>query len=142
MRNAIAYLALGVACFILIFNPSLPWIDDGHGPVIKDVTGLHVMFVEEVNQRATYTKGQMDAMHANDDTSIRKWVESKGEGRFFVVDQNDPTTEPKTPWVKAALTLERKSLPWLIVTNGKAGYSGPAPAEESETRTLIKKFDK
>ena len=39
-----------------------------------------------------------------------------------------------------AMKLPRASLPWIAITNGKTGYSGPLPKTEAETLALLKKW--
>ena len=42
-------------------------------------------------------------------------------------------------WIDA-MGIARESLPWLIVTNGKAGFSGALPMSEAETMNIIRKY--
>jgi hypothetical protein len=39
-----------------------------------------------------------------------------------------------------AMKLPRASLPWIAITNGKTGYSGPLPKTEAETLALLKQW--
>jgi hypothetical protein len=59
------------------------------------------------------------------------------EGRFLDPD-TEFTTEPQV-W-RDAMKLPRDSVPWIYVSNGKTGYSGPLPENVSDTLAILKKY--
>lgn len=42
-------------------------------------------------------------------------------------------------WIDAA-RREKKSLPWVIISNGKSGFEGALPATPAEFQTLVEKY--
>lgn len=48
-------------------------------------------------------------------------------------------TEPKV-WQDAVAKARPTSFPWLLVGNGKAGFSGPLPKTEAEMEAKVKEF--
>jgi hypothetical protein len=59
------------------------------------------------------------------------------EGRFLDKD-TEFTTEPQV-W-RDAMKLPRDSVPWIYVSNGKTGYSGPLPENVADTLVILKKY--
>lgn len=49
-------------------------------------------------------------------------------------------TANETELWKKAWARPRKSLPWILVSNGKTGYEGPLPADTDQTIALIRKY--
>jgi hypothetical protein len=100
-------------------------------PAPIDVPGLHVLIVEETDDRDTIDKGQLSVLQS---TLVRQEVAAAG-GQFR---QYDATHTPEAePW-KTAMARPRQSTPWLIVSNpGKGGFEGPLPASIDATKQII-----
>lgn len=66
---------------------------------------------------------------------------SDGQTAFRIWDWN---TDPKDdlPIFQAAWAAKpaREKIPWLIISDGKTGFSGPLPGTISDTLTLLKKY--
>jgi hypothetical protein len=78
--------------------------------------------------------------------SIRTYLDSKSpvgvDGKthdWRIYDQNiDTTTDSQV--FKDAMNRPRKSVPWIIVGNGKTGFEGPLPATVDDTLNLLRKY--
>jgi hypothetical protein len=71
-------------------------------------------------------------------TVIRAYLTAhQVEGRFLDKD-TEFTTEPQV-W-RDAMKLPRDSVPWIYVSNGKTGYSGPLPENVADTLVILKKY--
>lgn len=58
--------------------------------------------------------------------------------RFY--DKDVPPGTDSFKWEQEAFARPRKSVPWLIVSNGVSGFEGPLPATVEATLELLKKF--
>jgi hypothetical protein len=58
---------------------------------------------------------------------------------FRRFDKDTVMTGESKIW-QEAMARPRTMLPWLIVSNGKAGYEGPLPSTLADTLTLLKKY--
>ena len=113
--------------------PPPPDVDPVDPPL--PTTGLHVLILEETGDRNKLKPAQLSILTS---TVVRQWfTDNHAEWRIWDKDV-DAQFEPQV-W-KDALKLERGSLPWIIVANGKTGYSGPLPATVDETITLLNKY--
>lgn len=56
-----------------------------------------------------------------------------------MVDPQVVTAPDSAIWAKA-LGRDRKSLPWLLISDGKHGYEGPLPKTKDEALTLLRKY--
>ena len=96
--------------------------------------GLSVLVVYDSAQLSTLGKGQVAALYSQ---AIRNYVRAKGSARFL--DKDADTTKDAQAW-QDAMKRPRQSLPWIVVSNGTAGFEGPLPATEADTLALLKKF--
>lgn len=58
---------------------------------------------------------------------------------FRLFDKDVSLTGESKIW-QDAMARPRQSLPWLLISNGKAGYEGPLPATLDATMALVKKY--
>ncbi len=77
-------------------------------------------------------------------TDVRKYLNDKclkvgGTPEWRMFDKDTPLVKESDVW-KAAMTIKRGSLPWIIIGDGKTGFSGPLPGTVAETMTLLKKY--
>lgn len=62
-----------------------------------------------------------------------------GTPEFRIIDPQE-VVSPLLPIWSKALARGQKSLPWLIVSNGKTGYEGPLPKTKPETMAILAKY--
>ena len=61
---------------------------------------------------------------------LNSYMLTKGiKNGFMKFDKDLADFSKLDPWVAAAWKVKRDSLPWLVVSNGKTGYSGPVPMD-------------
>jgi len=107
--------------------------------------GFRVLVVYEKDDLDNYSKGQLEVLQS---TAVRSYLIQKcikgpdgktPEYRFF---DDDTNVENESKIWQDALKLPRTSLPWVIVTNGKAGESIPIPADTDQDKFLefLKKY--
>jgi len=94
---------------------------------------LSVLIVEEVQDRGKLPLPQLSAINGTTWRAIVPLEQRR------VVDQNVTLTK-EVQWVKDALAVKRDSLPWLVISDGKSGFSGPLPPDESALIELLKKY--
>lgn len=107
---------------------------------------LQVLIIEETSQRPALPADQQTIIASPQIRAYAKEACSKGaDGKtpdFRIFDKDvQVTREPE--WLKTAFATaltDSKVLPWIVLSNGTAGYSGPLPANEEETLALLKKF--
>lgn len=110
-------------------------------PIAAD--GLHVLVVYDAKTLSTLSEEQKAAIYGTD---VRDYLRAhcpltatNGQrGWQMWPDNADASGAPKL-W-RDAYARPRKSLPWIIVSNGRAGYEGPLPATAADTLSLLKKF--
>ena len=95
---------------------------------------LSVLIVEETEDRDDTPRSQNAAISS---TIWRDYVNSKGGELRVLPPTHDASKESQ--WVQDALKVERDSLPWLVVSNGKSGFSGTLPENLDGLMTELKK---
>jgi hypothetical protein len=114
---------------------------DPPAPIPHD--GFRVLMVFEKDTLRDLPPGQFASLYSGDITYYLSTKCAKGpdhktpEWRKW--DQNQDLTNA-TPAMRDAMARPRKSLPWIVVSNGKTGFEGPLPNTPEETLTLLKKY--
>lgn len=109
----------------------------GEAPI--EGPGLRVLFVSETSEQLP-----RDVDEVFYSPIVAAWLNANcvkvdGQPEFRRVDADTQFTDPNHRFAKA-LNRPRASLPWLIVSDGKAGYEGPFPGGVQQTIELLKRF--
>jgi len=149
--NTIAAICLIIGGWLL-FGDRLP-IPPGPNPVDPvepiDVTpitepGNRVLIVYESEEKSEYPQEQSLILNSGviaeylDEHCIK--VDGHPEYRIWDKDvqlENSDGPLVDQVWIDA-MGIPRKSLPWLIVTNGKTGYNEVLPLTEAETLAIFR----
>lgn len=123
-------------------EPPTPDPDDPPGPPIPGKEN-RVLIIYESSDLPKYPPAQTAVFAA---ASLREYLAKKcvkgPDGKtpeYRIWDKDVDTVNVSTVW-KDAMKLQRQSLPWIIVSNGSTGFSGPLPTDVDSTVTLLKKY--
>ncbi len=114
-------------------------------PAPISAPGLHVLIVENSRERANLKPEQLGILF---DKKFRDYLDSKcvddaeaGRKAWNIwTEKTDVSSIPKK-W-QDAMKRDRKSMPWIIVSNpSKGGFEGPLPENVDKTIELIKKYE-
>lgn len=123
-------------------DPVKPQVDP---PPITDA-GFRVLIVYENNPADPLSIISKEQQGALGSLKVREYLDRKcvkgkdgktPEWRIFDKDQS-MTGETKV-W-QDAMKLPRNVIPWIVISDGKAGTSQPLPATETELLALLKKY--
>lgn len=103
--------------------------------------GLHVLIVVESSDAAKLPPKQVSMLTAR---SVRDYLDShcpkvNGTPEWRIWDK-DVSTANESPLWREAFARKRGGVPWIVVSNGKAGYDGPLPGSIEELLALLKRF--
>ncbi len=104
--------------------------------------GLRVLLVYEAADLARYPAGQVAALYSQE---VRDYLNAKcpkGPGQqpeWRCWDKDVPTANESATW-QNAMKRPRASTPWIIVSNGTAGFEGPLPASVADLLALLRKY--
>ena len=112
-------------------EPPIPDVDP---PIPGD--SLSMLIVEEVNDRGDLSADQVGIFTS---VPLREWLDSH-DVEWRIWDQNVETKFEAEKW-RQALAKPRDALPWIYVSNGKSGYSGPLPETVEATIELLEKYE-
>jgi hypothetical protein len=117
-----------------------PDVDPTPGPAPIPEAKLNVLVIEETDDRRNMaqTKEGFTKLVALQSVLWRQYVQSKG-GEFRHIDKDSPMDNDLPKW-QEAMKRSHPQLPWLVVSNGKAGYEGPFPDTLDQLITIIKKY--
>lgn len=146
-------LVIGVKTVVIDFDKKmfftkfgLVTVSIGQGPVVVDPpvdpkvptdapipdAGLHALFIYETADRLS--PGQAAIISS---ATLIEYLNNGWKWRKF--DKDVDLSKAAQPWAKAA-TRPRKSVPWVIVSNGKTGYEGPWPDTVADMIALLRKY--
>jgi len=102
--------------------------------------GLRVLIVYEQDDQAKYSPDTVKQLYS---LTLRKFLNEacvKNAGGFPEYRVLDEEVEGESSIWLTAIKRKRDSLPWIIISNGTAGFEGPLPAKEADTRSLIERY--
>lgn len=105
-------------------------------PAPIPVAGFRVLIVYDTNKAdapALFAKKIRDYLEAN-------CVKGPGGQPEWRIWPSDIDTSNESPTWKNAFARQRKSLPWLVVSNGQTGFEGPLPAKTDDTLKILKDY--
>jgi hypothetical protein len=123
-------------------TPPVPPVPDPPAPI--PVAGLHVLIVYESAELPKMPAAQQAIIFSQtvrDSLNIRCAVGPDGKTRQWRMWDKDTKGADDSPLWAAAMARPRQSVPWVIVSNGKAGFEGPLPATAAEFLELVNKYD-
>ena len=135
MKSAVENVALFLAVLLILRG-----CQDGGGIVPRPkpipppfpTETLSVLIVEETAERGQLPEGQREVISS---TPFRQWCQSVN-AELKVWDQDADLANVSEKW-KAAMSVPRQSLPWLLVADQDSGFSGPLPDSVSATKEVI-----
>jgi hypothetical protein len=106
------------------------------GPAPIPVAGLRVLIIEETADRGTLPASQAMIFESS---KVLGWLRGNANNNWRVWDKDiDPAAAPVE--FRDALKIQRTSLPWIVISNGTTGFSGPLPKTVDETVALLEKY--
>ena len=99
--------------------------------------GLHVLIVEESSLRKDLPAGQYEIIMSKAPTGVIEWMNihnakaTSGVPEWRNLDQDDKT-DLDDKWVQDAMAVPRESVPWVVASNGRTGFSIPLPKTPAE----------
>ncbi len=116
-------------------------------PAPIPVEGLRVLMVYETGDASkTLSLGQRGILFGK---SVREALAAKcvkgPDGvtpEFRIYDKDVDASGDSRLWRDAVARTKDKTLPWLIISNGKTGYEGPMPKDAGEFLALVEKIEK
>jgi hypothetical protein len=123
-------------------DPVFPVNPDPPGPAPIAEVGNRVLIVYESSALSTYPAKQGLIMRSG---TFRDYLDANctpgpdGGPEYRIWDQDTDLTNVPQTW-QDAMKLERKSLPWLIASNGTTGITVALPATEAATIELLRKY--
>lgn len=108
---------------------------------IPDI-GFRVLITYSNDSKSSLSRDQLAIIDSSD---LREWLDAHcvkdaqnvPEWRIWA---SEIQTNPDQPIWQKLMGLERKSEPWITISTGRTGFSGPLPANEAETIKLLEKY--
>jgi hypothetical protein len=95
--------------------------------------GLHVLVVYESSDMNRLTGEQRAIIQGAD---VRAALDAAAPGRYRIYDKDADLQFVPQVW-KDAMAVPRQSVPWVALSNGKTGYSGPLDMTAAQFLALL-----
>lgn len=124
-------------------NPPKPPDPPVPPPDPSPISGKRVLIVYETADASRLPEKQQQILYGK---TPRDYLNQKcdpdpdGKTKGWRIYDKDVDTSGEAKVWQDAMKRERKSLPWLIIGNGKTGYEGPLPSTVDEFMSLAKKY--
>ncbi|MEM6366304.1 MAG: hypothetical protein AAF745_17885 [Planctomycetota bacterium] len=113
--------------------------DEGDMESPFSANGLQVLIVYDTRDIIPPDQAEILFGGRSLDWLDRNCLKVDGSPAYRVLDK-DTTGQDSSDEYLQALRLPRDSLPWLIVGNGRKGFSGPLPLTVDETIKILEEF--
>lgn len=101
--------------------------------------GLHVLVVYETGENLP-PKQQQIIFGTQSRDYLRQACKSEPQGSWRIYDQNLDVSAESATW-QAAMGVKRDAVPWVVISNGKTGFSGPLPENVEKFIDLVQKYE-
>ena len=110
------------------------------GPAPIPAEGLHVLVVYEAQDAKDPVKQKQ--YNALCSAEVLGYLNAKNRGGWRIWDKDVNVANEQKLWQDAFKRAKEKMnmMPWIIVSNGKAGWEGQLPNTKEEMLTLLKKY--
>jgi hypothetical protein len=104
--------------------------------------GLHVLIVVDNQNIGKLPAAQVAALTA---TSVRSYLNGtcpkvNGTPEYRILDKGLDMSAESQLWQTAYKMADGKTLPFIVVSNGKTGFQGPLPADTDSLLKLLQQF--
>lgn len=128
-RSIVISTAIGLLLWHNGFFRDLVVLDSAPFPADR----LSVLVIEETEDSTKMPGSQIVALG-----TLRQMVEQKG-GEYLQLD-DDISLDNYKQWARDAMSVKREALPWVVGSNGRRGFSNPAPKTEAEATKLLEGY--
>jgi len=122
-------------------DPPKPPIPPPPAPPIPQA-GFRVLIVYETADLTKLPSAQASIITAKsirDYLNLRCVAGTDGAKEWRIWDQNVSTANVPKIW-QDAMSRPRTALPWIVISNGVAGFEGPLPANVTDTLDLLRRY--
>ena len=127
-----------VVAFLIVLwlSGRMPTPGPGPNPSPIDVDGLHVLIVEETEDRPELTDSQRDIFTS---TELREWlaentVDEGGSPAYRMFDDDMDLEHESEVWQE--LRDEAEGTPWIVAASPEGFMKGPIPANTSVEKII------
>jgi hypothetical protein len=127
---------------VLPKTPVSLWVSSGPEPISQGVftaPGFRCLIVYETGKTLPSKQSVILGSAELNEYMRTHCIVANNTAEFRIFDQNESMANESPIW-QAAMKVERKSLPWIIVGDDKKGFSGPLPNTLEETMKLVKQY--